>query len=369
VLEVGRLGSCRGVMLVGFRLRLFTLAEELGNVSAACRAMGIHRSTYYRLKRKVDRWGLRHSTRERRAPTDAERDWPPPRAADRGLRTGPSRPGALGASPPSCHGEVGRHADLRARRLARSAPDGVNTLLKAPGLVARHRDPYERRLNVRTYMTYGRRPGIYFFSLDAARRLAVIAARRAYRLPHFHARMAAHRHGDGGTVDYESTRIGSSGPRAEVRARYGPYGPRLPDLGRPPDRWLAERYCLYVVDDRGRVPRGEIHHAPWPLQPARALFRTTSNRNWTLLGPRRVRQCAPTTAKPPRLRRFRDVGATGFEPATFRPPAQRAPGNTAPRGRLDHRAAAWSQLSPLPRRIGGSRPGGPLTPVGKPLLF
>jgi transposase-like protein len=49
-------------MLVGFRLRLFTLAEELGNVSAACRAMGIHRSTYYRLKRKVDRWGLRHST-------------------------------------------------------------------------------------------------------------------------------------------------------------------------------------------------------------------------------------------------------------------------------------------------------------------
>jgi hypothetical protein len=27
-------------VLVGYRLRLFTLAEELGNVSAACRAMG-----------------------------------------------------------------------------------------------------------------------------------------------------------------------------------------------------------------------------------------------------------------------------------------------------------------------------------------
>jgi hypothetical protein len=27
-------------VLVGFRLRLFTLAEELGNVSSACRAMG-----------------------------------------------------------------------------------------------------------------------------------------------------------------------------------------------------------------------------------------------------------------------------------------------------------------------------------------
>ena len=33
-------------VLVGYRLRLFTLAQELGNVSAACRAMGVDRSTY-----------------------------------------------------------------------------------------------------------------------------------------------------------------------------------------------------------------------------------------------------------------------------------------------------------------------------------
>jgi hypothetical protein len=44
-------------VLVGFRLRLFTLADELGNVSAACRAMGVDRSTYDRLKKRVDRWG------------------------------------------------------------------------------------------------------------------------------------------------------------------------------------------------------------------------------------------------------------------------------------------------------------------------
>ena len=42
-------------VLFGFRLRVFTLAEELGNVSAACRAMGVDRSTYYRWKRKTDR--------------------------------------------------------------------------------------------------------------------------------------------------------------------------------------------------------------------------------------------------------------------------------------------------------------------------
>ena len=56
-------------VLVGFRLRLFTLAEELGNVSAACRAMGVHRSSYYRLKRRVDRYGLEAlKVRERRRP-------------------------------------------------------------------------------------------------------------------------------------------------------------------------------------------------------------------------------------------------------------------------------------------------------------
>jgi DNA-binding protein Fis len=45
--------------VVGYRLRSFTLAEKLGNVSRACRLMGVHRSTYYRLKKQVDRWGWR----------------------------------------------------------------------------------------------------------------------------------------------------------------------------------------------------------------------------------------------------------------------------------------------------------------------
>ena len=46
-------------VLFGQRLRLFTLAEELGNGSQACRLMGWHRSTYCALKRNVDRWALR----------------------------------------------------------------------------------------------------------------------------------------------------------------------------------------------------------------------------------------------------------------------------------------------------------------------
>jgi uncharacterized protein len=123
-------------------------------------------------------------------------------------------------------------------------------------------------LNVRTYVDYGGRPGIYFFSLDAARLAAVVAARRSYRLPYFHAEMSAVR--EGSSVRYESSRKGSAGPRVEFRGRYGPTGPRLPNLDGTLERWLTERYCLYVVDELGRVLRGQIHHPPWPLRPARA---------------------------------------------------------------------------------------------------
>lgn len=48
---------------------MFAVAAELANVRAACRAMGIHRSTYFRWKRQLDRHGpeiLR--PRERRPP-------------------------------------------------------------------------------------------------------------------------------------------------------------------------------------------------------------------------------------------------------------------------------------------------------------
>jgi hypothetical protein len=37
--------------LYRFRLRVFALAEELGNVRLACRMMAIHHSTFYRWRR------------------------------------------------------------------------------------------------------------------------------------------------------------------------------------------------------------------------------------------------------------------------------------------------------------------------------
>jgi uncharacterized protein len=118
-------------------------------------------------------------------------------------------------------------------------------------------------LNVRTYVELDGKPGIYFFSLDADRRAAVVAARRLYRLPYFHARMRAEKAGV--RIDYESERIDSSGPAASFRGSYAPAGA---GTGDELARWLTERYCAYTVDDDGRPLRVDIHHPPWPLQPA-----------------------------------------------------------------------------------------------------
>ncbi len=63
--------------LYRFRLRVFALAQEHGNVRAACRAMGIHPSTYYRWRHQVLRFGpeiLR--PRERRRPKMANQTSP-----------------------------------------------------------------------------------------------------------------------------------------------------------------------------------------------------------------------------------------------------------------------------------------------------
>jgi len=122
-------------------------------------------------------------------------------------------------------------------------------------------------LNVRTYVKLGDKPGVYFFSLDAANPIAVEIARRWYRLPYYHARMRMRAEGDG--VRYTSSRLHRGAPPAEFRAHYRPTGPAYPSQRGSLEHWLTERYCLYTVWGEA-VYRGEIHHAPWPLQPAEA---------------------------------------------------------------------------------------------------
>jgi uncharacterized protein YqjF (DUF2071 family) len=125
-------------------------------------------------------------------------------------------------------------------------------------------------LNVRTYVTFADKPGVYFFSLDAANLPAVRAARAFYHLPYFLADMTAEVAGE--EINYSSSRRKG---KAEFRGLYRPIAPvRLRERGTI-EHWLSERYCLYTVH-QGSVHRGEIHHRPWPLQDASAEIMTNS---------------------------------------------------------------------------------------------
>jgi uncharacterized protein YqjF (DUF2071 family) len=112
-------------------------------------------------------------------------------------------------------------------------------------------------LNCRTYVRADDRPGIWFFSLDASSRAAVAVAQRWYRLPYRHARIEA------AADRFEADTEGGG----TFRTRYRGVGAPAPAEPGTLEHFLAERYCLYADDGKMRA---DIHHAPWPLQPAEA---------------------------------------------------------------------------------------------------
>lgn len=127
-------------------------------------------------------------------------------------------------------------------------------------------------LNVRTYVRFrdpaNARPGVWFFSLDAASRLAVEVARGWFHLPYYYASMNTTQ--TNSSYHYHSTRQDRRGDGAVLRLEYEPSGDVYKSKPGSLEHWLTERYCLYSTNSRGGLFRGEIHHAPWPLQPARA---------------------------------------------------------------------------------------------------
>ncbi len=126
-------------------------------------------------------------------------------------------------------------------------------------------------LNVRTYVRHGARPGVWFFSLDAANPAAVRIARGTFHLPYFDARMRSAR--QGALLEYASTRTHRGAPAARFEGRYRPTAPPRSSAPGSLEAWLTDRYCLYALDGRGRLRCGEIEHRAWPLQPAEVELR------------------------------------------------------------------------------------------------
>jgi uncharacterized protein YqjF (DUF2071 family) len=163
--------------------------------------------------------------------------------------------------------------------------------------------PAFHEVNLRTYVHRGGRdPGVWFFSLDAASRLAVAGARAAYHLPYFHARMSMEVTGDA-RITYRSRRPGARA--AELAAEYAPTGPARPAAAGTREFFLAERYLLYAWDGR-QLSSARVHHLPYPLQPA-----AVSDIRETLTGPAGL----PPLGGPPLLVHYaREVDVRIYRP-------------------------------------------------------
>lgn len=124
-------------------------------------------------------------------------------------------------------------------------------------------------LNVRTYVHKdGAHPGVWFFSLDAASSIAVLAARAGWHLPYHRASMELDVRGE--EVRYRSRRHFSKPTPAELTLRYRvgePLGSAAPGTF---EHFLAERYLLYASTGRG-LAIGQVHHVPYPLHRAEVL--------------------------------------------------------------------------------------------------
>jgi hypothetical protein len=115
--------------------------------------------------------------------------------------------------------------------------------------------------NVRTYVHRNGRPGVWFFSLDAASRLACIGGRNLFHLPYKEAKMSVTRNAE--AVRYFSKR--STGIGTDIEAVVS--GDSRTTEPKTLEFFLVERYLLFSTNGRAWYG-GNVHHAPYKVRQA-----------------------------------------------------------------------------------------------------
>ncbi len=129
-------------------------------------------------------------------------------------------------------------------------------------------------LNVRTYVKWKGKSGVYFFSLDASHPIAVETARKFFCLPYYNAIMS--KNPQAGGISYSSRRTDNRSNKAILEVDYKPIGDIYFSQPESLESWLTERYCFLASNREGKPILCEIHHQQWPLQKASAKIHKNS---------------------------------------------------------------------------------------------
>lgn len=131
-------------------------------------------------------------------------------------------------------------------------------------------------INLRAYVHYQGKPGVWFFSLDASQPIAVWAAKRMFHLPYFQSKIQMTMQQD--AVRYDSLRQNTTNARFSGVYR-GKGKVFLSEKGSI-EHLLTERYCMYAQNKSGQLFRTEVHHEPWPLQHAELQIQHLELTQW-----------------------------------------------------------------------------------------
>ena len=130
-------------------------------------------------------------------------------------------------------------------------------------------------INVRTYVNYEGKPGVWFFSLDIPSKFATWIARTFFHLPYRYAKVQVTEKDD--VIHYQHKM-----ERAAFTAKYKPVN-FISKRSSSFETWATERYCLYCQSRRGHLYRTEVQHQEWPLQQAEIDIETnTLLEGWNL---------------------------------------------------------------------------------------
>jgi uncharacterized protein YqjF (DUF2071 family) len=108
-------------------------------------------------------------------------------------------------------------------------------------------------INIRTYVRYNNKTGVYFLSIEGGRRISCQVAKILSELPYRHSKIKRHK-------NYYSSINGDNKDRLKLGYDIGPPLANKTQL----DRWLTERYALFQ-DTATSINEFEIHHIEWPI--------------------------------------------------------------------------------------------------------
>lgn len=123
--------------------------------------------------------------------------------------------------------------------------------------------------NVRTYVRDDKgRVGVWFYALFANQPIGCWIGRNLFFLPYRDVSIRAERNADDERHYQVDFKTSASQDAKRSIIRYKPLGKPSAAREETLESFLVDRYLLFSSDRKGRLWRGQVHHAPYEIQPA-----------------------------------------------------------------------------------------------------